>query len=69
VHLTVSSSAQPQRFVREHKLPRSVPVRLLKFTLPSGENEVLLTTLCDQQEYRREEFYTVGRHEKVMLWD
>ena len=59
VSLTVSSSAKTQRFVREHDLPKSVPVRLLKFTLPSGETEVLLTTLCDQQEYLRDEFYTV----------
>lgn len=59
VTLTVSSFAKTQRFVREHDLPKGVPVRLLKFTLPSGETEVLLTTLCDQQEYPRDEFYTV----------
>jgi hypothetical protein len=57
--LTVSQSAATRRYVREHHLPESVPIRLLKFTLPSGETEVLLTTLCDQQQYPREEFYTV----------
>ena len=34
-------------------------VRLLKFRLASGEEEVLLTTLCDQQKYRKKEFYEV----------
>jgi hypothetical protein len=40
-------------------LPAQVTVRLLKFTLPTGETEVLLTTLCDQQRYPRAEFYQV----------
>lgn len=59
VTLNVSQFAGTKRFVREHDLPKSVTVRLLKFTLPTGETEVLLTTLCDQQQYPREEFYTV----------
>jgi hypothetical protein len=29
----------------------------VKFKLENGEEEVLLTTLCDQKEYPREEFY------------
>jgi hypothetical protein len=36
-----------------------VRVRLLKFTLPTGETEVLLTTLCDKQQYPASEFYQV----------
>lgn len=40
-------------------LPEQVRVRLLKFTLPAGETEVLLTTLCDQQSYPGDEFYQV----------
>ncbi len=32
---------------------------MLKFKLKSGEEEVLLTTLCDQKKYRRTEFYKV----------
>jgi hypothetical protein len=59
VTLSVSQSAETQRYVREHGLPESVRVRLLKFTLPSGETEVLLTTLCDRRQYPRKEFYTV----------
>lgn len=57
--LEVSQSATTQRFVRAHGLPTHVPVRLLKFTLPSGETEVLLTTLCDAVAFPRAEFYTV----------
>jgi hypothetical protein len=38
-------------------LPEQLTVRLLKFTLPTGEIEVLLTTLCDQEKYPRDEFY------------
>src|SRR5262249_6350495 len=59
VTLKVAQSAETQRYVREHGLPESVRVRLLKFTLPSGETEVLLTTLCDRRQYPRQEFYTV----------
>ena len=59
VTLPVSQSAETQRFVRKHKLPKSVRVRLLKFTLPTGETEVLLTTLCDRKKYPSREFYTV----------
>jgi len=59
VTLNVSQSAETQRYVRQHNLPESVRVRLLKFTLPTGETEVLLTTLCDRRQYPRAEFYTV----------
>jgi hypothetical protein len=59
VTLNVSQFAKTQRYVRHHNLPESVRVRLLKFTLPSGETEVLLTTLCDRRQYPRKEFYTV----------
>lgn len=59
VVLNVSQSAKTQQFVSEHNLPENLPVRLLKFTLPSGETEVLLTTLCDQEQYPSEEFYEV----------
>jgi hypothetical protein len=45
--------------VRAQGLPEVVTVRLLKFTLTTGETEVLLTTLCDQQRYPHAEFYQV----------
>ena len=55
-----------RRFVRLHKLPESVQVRLkvalggaMKFMLPTGETEVILTTLCDADAFPTEEFYTL----------
>lgn len=59
VVLTVPQSASTQEYVRENKLAESVKVRLLKFELENGEQEVLLTTLCDKRKYPREEFYDV----------
>lgn len=59
VTLNVSQFSKTQQFVKEHGLPESVKVRLLKFKLPTGETEVLLTTLCDRCLYPRQEFYTV----------
>lgn len=34
-------------------------MRLLKFRLATGEDEVLLTTLCDVKQYHRQEFVAV----------
>ena len=31
----------------------------MKFTLPSGETEVILTTLCDTVAFPKKEFYTI----------
>lgn len=46
-------------FVKAQGLPEEITVRLLKFTLPTGATEVLVTTLCDPQRYPRAEFYQV----------
>ncbi|MBC7932517.1 MAG: IS4 family transposase [Rubrivivax sp.] len=59
VTLECSTKAATRALVKEHGLPPSLGVRLLKFTLPTGEREVLLTSLCDQQRYARQEFYQV----------
>ncbi|MDQ3013542.1 MAG: hypothetical protein M3X11_22915 [Acidobacteriota bacterium] len=59
VALPCSTTPSTRAFVKEHKLPTQVQVRLLKFTLPTGETEVLLTTLCDQRRYPTAEFYQV----------
>jgi hypothetical protein len=59
VTLTVPGTPQTKKFVREHKLPQAVTVRLLKFTLSTGETEVLLTTLIDRRRYPRAEFEQV----------
>jgi Transposase DDE domain len=59
VTLCCSDHRKTKSAVKEMRLPDQVQVRLLKFMLPTGEIEVLLTTLCDQQQYRSEEFYQV----------
>jgi hypothetical protein len=59
VNLSLPQSVRTQKYVRENQLPETVRVRLLKFKLESGEEEVLLTTLCDTKKYRRKEFFEV----------
>lgn len=59
VTLHCSAKRRTRAFVKQHGLPAQVTVRLLKFTLESGETEVLVTTLCDQPRYPRAEFYQV----------
>lgn len=59
VTLHCSNRKTTRSDIKTLDLPEQVMVRLLKFTLPSGETEVLLTTLCDQENYPREEFYQV----------
>lgn len=59
VKIKVPQSVQTKSYVKAERLATEIEVRLLKFDLPSGEKEVLLTTLCDQQEYKSEEFYEV----------
>jgi hypothetical protein len=59
IDLPCPTTPSTRAFVKEHKLPLKVRVRLLKFTLPTGETEVLVTTLCDQRQYPWKEFYQV----------
>lgn len=59
VKLSCPRRSQTRAAVRAQNLPETVTVRLLKFRLPSGETEVLLTSLCDQQSYPYAEFYRV----------
>jgi hypothetical protein len=59
VTIELPTTGKTRKYVREHKLPESVTVRLIKFTLESGEMEVLLTTLCDRRRYPRAEFKEV----------
>jgi len=56
VTLTVPQSAKTQKYVRDHDLPESLRVRLIKVPLADGETEVLLTTLCDRRRYPAAEF-------------
>jgi Transposase DDE domain len=59
VTIELPTTGKTRKYVREHKLPESVTVRLIKFTLESGEVEVLLTTLCDRRRYPTAEFKEV----------
>ena len=59
VTLPCSQRKTTRADVRALGLPAQVRVRLLKFTLETGEQEVLLTTLCDTERYPRAEFYQV----------
>lgn len=57
VSLPCANRQRTRLAVRASGLPEQLTVRLLKFRLPTGETEVLLTTLLDQQTYPGEEFY------------
>jgi Transposase DDE domain len=57
VTLNCPTKDKTRRFVRREGLRQSIRVRLLRFELPSGETEILMTTLCDSEEYPAEEIY------------
>ena len=59
IELPAPDSAAIRTLVAAGGLPPTVTVRLLKFTLPSAESEVLLTDLCDAVRYPHAEFYSV----------
>src|SRR3954447_10035905 len=57
VTLNCPTKDKTRRFVRREGLRQSIRVRLLRFELASGETEILMTTLCDSEEYPGEEIY------------
>lgn len=57
VTLEVPQTNELRKLVKQQKLPASLQVRLLKFTLPDGQCEVLLTDLSDPHTYPAIEFY------------
>lgn len=57
IDLRAPDAAGLRELVRQGVLPPQVRVRLLKFTLPSGETEVLLTDLMDQTTYPATDFF------------
>jgi len=57
--VTLGVTHRQAAFVRHHQLPETLPVRLLRFGLPTGETEVLLTTLTDATGYPPADFYEV----------
>lgn len=56
IELSVPTTATTREFVKQHNLPETIAVRLIRVLLPSGETEVLLTTLLDAQAYPASEF-------------
>jgi hypothetical protein len=59
LELTAPDAAGLRERVRHGLLPATLRVRLLKFRLPSGETEVLLTDLCDATTYPRADFFAL----------
>ena len=59
VWLKVSQCSRTKKFVKEQGLAEEILVRLMKFRLDTGEEEVLLTTLCDVKKYKKREFFKV----------
>src|SRR5262249_20799719 len=59
IKLSLPDTPTTREFVKSHQLPDTVRVRLIRVLLPTGETEVLLTTLLETQAYPREEFSQV----------
>jgi hypothetical protein len=59
VTLEIPQRSKTKEYVAQNNLPESVTVRLIKFTLETGEVEVLLTTLCNRRRYPTAEFKEV----------
>lgn len=57
--LPLPKTAATREFVKKHGLPTTIKVRLIRVLLPSGETEVLLTTLLETQTYPAAEFSQV----------
>ena len=57
--VTLAVTSKAHAYVREHHLPLTLRVRLLKVRLPTGEVEVLGTDLLDPQTYPAAEFQVV----------
>jgi hypothetical protein len=59
IELPLPSTPATRAFVREHGLPETLSLRLIRVVLPNGETEVLLTTLLDTPAYPAAEFKQV----------
>lgn len=58
--VTLHPHAEAQAACQSRGLPTSViPVRLIRVLLPTGEVEILMTSLLDRDDYRAEEFATL----------
>ncbi len=54
--VTLKVTDKQKKFVEDNQLPKQVQVRLVKIELENGEIEVLMTSLLDQNIYKREDF-------------
>jgi hypothetical protein len=59
IELPLPLTPATRAFVREHGLPETLRLRLVRVRLPHGATEVLLTTLLDHQAYPAAEFKQV----------
>lgn len=59
IELALPVTPATRAFVREHGLPETLCLRLVRVLLPGGATEVLLTTLLDAQAYPAAEFKQV----------
>lgn len=59
VELKCPMTATTRAFVAEHHLPERLSARLIRVLLPSGETEVLATTLLDSEAYPASDFKQV----------
>lgn len=54
--VTLAVTAKARSYVKEHQLPTTLQVRLIKVVLPTGEIEVVGTDVLDAQTYPAAEF-------------
>lgn len=56
LQLSLPTTPSTREFVKQHNLPATLKVRLIRVLLPTGETEVLLTTLLDAARYPAADF-------------
>jgi hypothetical protein len=54
--VTIKANSSQRKQVRQLGLPEHITVRLVRLTLPSGETEILITSLLDEARYPTQEF-------------
>jgi Transposase DDE domain len=59
IELSLPTTPATREFVKQHNLPTTLKVRLIRVLLPSGETEVLMTTLLDTKRYPAADFAQV----------
>jgi hypothetical protein len=59
IKLSLPKTPATREFVKQHNLPTTLKVRLIRVLLQTGETEVLLTTLLDAERYPAADFAQV----------